>query len=68
MKQELIAGIVLCLIGLSLLLIPVDKLWTFTEKWKSKDGGQPSKGYTVMMRILGTVFTAAGMILMVCGL
>ena len=68
MKQELIAGIMLCLIGLSLLLIPADKLWAFTEKWKSRDGGQPSGGYAVLMRILGAVFSAVGMILVISGL
>ena len=31
MKQELIAGIVIGVIGLSLLLVPAGKLWAFTE-------------------------------------
>ena len=68
MKQELTAGIVICLIGLSLLLIPAGKLWVITEKWKTREGGQPSKGYTIMMRILGAVFSVLGIILIVCGL
>ncbi|MBQ6384120.1 MAG: hypothetical protein IJQ88_05545 [Clostridia bacterium] len=68
MKQELTAGIVICLIGLSLLLIPAGKLWAITEKWKTREGGQPSKGYTIMMRILGAVFSVLGIILIVCGL
>ncbi len=29
MKQELIAGIVISVIGLSLLLVPAGKLWAF---------------------------------------
>ena len=68
MKQEMIAGIVISLIGLSLLLIPIGKLWAFTEKWKTREGGQPSKGYTVLMRVLGAVFSLLGIILIVCGL
>ncbi len=68
MKQELIAGIVIGLIGLSLLLIPTGTLWTLTEKWKTREGGQPSKGYAVIMRALGSVFSAVGIILIVYGL
>lgn len=68
MKQELTAGIVICLIGLSLLLIPAGKLWAITEKWKTREGGEPSKGYTVLMRTLGAVFSVLGIILIVCGL
>ena len=68
MKQEVIGGIALCLVGLSLLLIPADKWWALTEKWKTRDGGQPSKCYAVLMRALGAVFAAVGIILLVCGL
>jgi len=68
MKQELIAGIVIGLIGLCLLLTPADTLWTLTEKWKSKDGGEPSKSYAVLMRILGAVFTLTGAAMIVYGL
>ena len=46
MKQELIAGIVIIVIGLSLLFMPIGILWAFTEKWKTEGGGQPSKSYT----------------------
>ena len=68
MKQELTAGIVIGLIGLCLLLTPADKLWTITEKWKTKGSGQPSKGYAILMRILGAVFSAAGAALVIHGL
>ena len=68
MKQELTAGIVICLIGLSLLLTPADKLWAITERWKNRGEGQASKGYAVLMRTLGAVFSALGIILIVCGL
>ena len=29
-------------------------------KWKTKDGSQPSKGYAVLMRVLGAVFALVG--------
>ena len=60
MKQELIAGIVFCLMGLSFLFLSPGALWTLTEKWKTKDGGHPSKGYIIVMRALGVVFALAG--------
>ena len=60
MKQELVAGIILGAIGLSLVLGPPARLWTITEKWKTKDGSQPSKSYTVVTRILGIVFALVG--------
>ena len=68
MKQELIGGLVLCLIGLGLLIVPPVTLWTFTEKWKTEGGEQPSKKYVVLIRILGAVFAAAGCALAVSGL
>ena len=60
MKQELIGGLVLCLIGLGLLFVSPVTLWTLTEKWKTEGGEQPSKKYVVLIRVLGAVFTAAG--------
>ena len=68
MKQELIAGIVIIVIGLSLLFLPIGILWAFTEKWKTEGGGQPSKSYTILMRILGIVFSLVGAALIVYGL
>ena len=67
MKQELIGGLVLCLIGLSLLLISPFRLWTITEKWKTEGGEQPSRKYVVLIRVLGAVFAAAGGALAVSG-
>ena len=67
MKQELIGGLVLCLIGLGLLFVSPIKLWTITEKWKTEGGEQPSKKYAVLIRILGAIFAVAGCALAVSG-
>ena len=67
MKQELIGGLVLCLIGLSLLFISPVTLWTLTEKWKTEGGEGPTKKYTILIRILGAIFAAAGCALAVSG-
>ncbi len=68
MKQEIIAGIMLLIIGLGLLLLPPARLWAVTEKWKNKGGGQPSRIYIIVMRILGTVFAVVGTALAATGL
>ena len=67
MKQELIGGLALCLIGLGLLFVSPFRLWTITEKWKTEGGEQPSRKYVVLIRILGAVFAAAGCALAVSG-
>ena len=60
MKQELVAGIILGVIGLSLVAGPPSRVWALTEKWKTKDGSQPSKSYAVLMKVLGAVFALVG--------
>ena len=67
MKQELIGGLVLGLIGLSLLFVSPVTLWTLTEKWKTEGGEQPSQKYVVLIRILGAVFAVTGCALAVSG-
>ena len=67
MKQELIGGLVLCLIGLSLLFISPVTLWTLTEKWKTEGGEGPTKEYTMLIRALGAVLAVAGGALAVSG-
>ena len=66
-KQECIAGIVLCLIGLALLFVPIGSLWKITEGWKTKNG-KPSKAFAWIARILGVVFTGVGAVLFITGL
>ena len=67
MKQELIGGLVLSLIGLGLLFVSPFRLWTITEKWKTEGGEQPSRKYVVLIRVLGAVFAVAGCALAVSG-
>ena len=67
MKQEIIAGIIFCVMGLSVLLLPPKTLWKITEKWKTKGDSQPSDKYIVIMRILGIVFAAVGGGLLIWG-
>ena len=59
MKQEAIAGMILCAVGLTMLLISPNAWWKVAEKWKTKDGSGPAKSYTVILRVLGVVFSGA---------
>ena len=67
MKQEIIGGIVLCLMGAGLFFVPPEWLWTLTEKWKTKDGTGPSKSYGILLKALGVLFGAAGCALAILG-
>ena len=60
MKQELIGGLVMCLIGQGLFFVSPVTLWTLTEKWKTQGGERPTKEYTILIRVLGVVFAVAG--------
>lgn len=67
MKQEIIGGIILCAMGVSLFFVPPEWLWNLTEKWKTKDGTGPSKSYGIMIKAVGFVFAAAGCALAIWG-
>ena len=67
MKQELIGGLVLCLIGLGLFFVSPVTSWSFTEKWKTQGGEGPTKEYTILIRVLGAVFAGVGGVLAVSG-
>ncbi|MCR5024149.1 MAG: hypothetical protein K6A90_07450 [Lachnospiraceae bacterium] len=60
MIQELIAGIIMAVMGLCMILIPPGILWKITEGWKTKTEGQPSKLYIVVVICLGIVFALTG--------
>ena len=63
MKQEAIAGMILCAMGLAMLLISPNVWWKVAEKWKTKDRSGPAKSYTAILRVLGVVFSGAGIAL-----
>ena len=67
MKQELIGGLVLCLIGLGLFFVSPVTLWSFTEKRKTQGGEGPTKEYTILIRVLGAVFAGVGGVIAVSG-
>jgi uncharacterized membrane protein len=63
--QEVIPGIVMCVMGFCLLFVSVDKIWTVAEKWKTIGGERPSKSYVIITRTLGIVFLVVGVGLLV---
>jgi hypothetical protein len=67
MKQEVIPAIVMCVMGAGLLFVPANKIWSVTEKWKTIGGKGPSKSFVVITRVLGLVFVAAGLGLLIYG-
>ena len=64
MRQEQVAGIVLCIIGLLLTLKPTP-VWAITEKWKTKGIEAPSAGYLSVLRIVGGAFLGVGALLLI---
>jgi hypothetical protein len=67
MKQEVIPAIVMCIMGAGLLFVPANKVWSVTEKWKTIGGKGPSKSFVIITRVLGLVFVAAGLGLLIYG-
>ena len=67
MKQEVIPAIVMCVMGAGLLFVPANKVWSVTEKWKTIGGKGPSKSFVIITRVLGLVFVAAGLGLLIYG-
>ena len=67
MKQEVIPAIVMCVMGAGLLFVPANRVWSVTEKWKTIGGKGPSKSFVIITRVLGLVFVAAGLGLLVFG-
>ena len=63
MRQEQMAGIMLCIIGLVLAVKPT-WVWKLTESWKTEGSGAPSGGYMRVMRIVSGVALGLGVLLM----
>ena len=64
MKQEQIAGILLCAVGLVLSAKPalVRKL---TESWKTEKGSAPSDRYMRVLRIVSGAMLGVGVLLLI---
>ncbi len=65
MNQEILAGAVMCIMGLCMLFVQPTILWSITEKWKTRDGENPSRSYVVIVKVLGIVFTVVGLVLVI---
>jgi len=63
MTQEVIAAIVLCIIGVCLVFISPKRIWSVTDKWKTRGGEGPSKAFIIITNVLGIIMILAG-----CGL
>ena len=62
MKQERIAGIILCLIGLVLTAKPT-LVWKLTESWKTEKADAPSGKYLTVLRIVSGAALGVGVLL-----
>ena len=64
MKQEQIAGFLLCAIGLLLAVKPV-LVWKMAESWKGEGSTAPSGTYLTLLRIISGTATGVGLLLAV---
>lgn len=62
MKQEQIAGLILCVIGLLLAAKPT-LVWKLTESWKTEGGEAPSGRYMTVLRIVSGAAIGVGVLL-----
>ena len=62
MSQEQIAGIILCVIGLSLNAKPT-LVWKITESWKTETSSAPSDRYMRVVRIVSGAALGVGVLL-----
>lgn len=62
MKQEQIAGIILCVIGLVLTAKPT-LVWKLTESWKTEGSKAPSARYMTVLRIVSGAALGVGVLL-----
>ena len=68
MRQEAVAGIVLCVMSLAMLFISPNAWWTVAEKWKTEGKNGPARSYRILLHVLGVVFAGAGIVLALHGL
>lgn len=64
MKQEQIAGIILCIVGLVWTIKP-KLVWKLTESWKTEGSKAPSDRYMKVLRIVSGAALGVGFLLLV---
>lgn len=64
MKQEQIAGLILCVIGLVLAVKPT-LVWKLTESWKTEGSKAPSGRYMTVLRIVSGAAIGVGVLLLI---
>lgn len=64
MRQEQIAGIVLCVVGLVLAAKPT-LVWKLTESWKTEGSKAPSGRYMTVLRIVSGAALGVGLLLLI---
>ncbi|MGN0267957.1 MAG: DUF6199 family natural product biosynthesis protein [Lachnospiraceae bacterium] len=64
MKQEQIAGIILCIIGLVLTVKPT-LVWKLTESWKTEGSSAPSDRYMKVLHIVSGATLGVGVLLLI---
>lgn len=62
MRQEQIAGIILCVIGFALSVKPT-LVWKITESWKTEASKAPSTRYMRILRIVSGAALSVGVLL-----
>ena len=67
MTHEMIAGIVLCVMGACLVFISPVKIWSVTDKWKTRGGEGPSRAFRIVTCLLGIIMIVAGCGLLIFG-
>ena len=63
MKQEQIAGILLCVIGIVLSAKPT-LVWKISESWKAEKSSGPSARYRTVLRIVSGAAIGVGVLLL----
>ncbi len=67
MTHEMIAGIVLCVMGACLVFLSPVKIWSVTDKWKTRGGEGPSRAFRIVTGLLGIIMIVAGCGLLILG-
>lgn len=61
MEQNIIAGILMMIIGAVLVIFP-KFVWTISESWKSKNNEGPSEVFLIVIKVVGVFIAIAGLV------